>query len=261
MDVFMQPVPITFMALLLAHLLGDFPLQSEWISKSKGASLRSLILHGVVHFILAWISLLVFTQVRLLSISSQSVVFGYLIVHLLIDKLKNWLTVRKALPDDCKIFLLDQLFHLIVVAIAAILLTGSQAGELIRSVRLSASVKTHILEVAIIYVAVIFGGGYLIRYLTKGLALDTPAESPAQLENAGLYIGGIERFLVVTAIAIQSPALAGLILTGKSIARFPEFKEARFAEYYLIGTLLSVSLSVIGGIILLELLYGTISLR
>jgi hypothetical protein len=107
----------------------------------------------------------------------------------------------------------------------------------------------------------IFGGGYLIRYLTKGLALDTPAESPAQLENAGLYIGWIERFLAVTAIAIQSPALVGLILAGKSIARFPEFKEARFVEYFLIGTLLSISLSVFGGIVLLELLYGTVSLR
>jgi hypothetical protein len=261
MDVFTQSTPITFMALFLARLLGDFPLQSEWISKGKVASLRSLILHGVMHFILAWSCLLVFTQVRLLSISNQSVVLGYLIVHLLIDKFKLWLTERKALPDNCNTFLLDQLIHLIVVAIAAILLTGSQVGELIQSVRLSTSDKTHILEVAIIYVAVIFGGGHLIRYLTKGLALDTPAESPAQLKNAGLYIGWIERFLVVTAIAIQSPALVGLILTGKSIARFPEFKEARFAEYFLIGTLLSVSLSAFGGIVLLELLYGTISLK
>jgi hypothetical protein len=60
---------------------------------------------------------------------------------------------------------------------------------------------------------------------------------------------------------MQSPALVGLILTGKSIARFPEFKETRFAEYFLIGTLLSISLSVHGGIVLLQLLYGTVSLR
>jgi len=55
--------------------------------------------------------------------------------------------------------------------------------------------------------------------------------------------------------------LVGLILTGKSIARFPEFKEAKFAEYFLIGTMLSVSLSVLGGIALLHLLYGTVSLK
>ena len=37
----------------------------------------------------------------------------------------------------------------------------------------------------------------------------------------------------------------GLILTGKSIAKFPELKE-RFAEYFLIGTLLSMGLAVLG---------------
>ena len=82
-----------------------------------------------------------------------------------------------------------------------------------------------------------------------------------QVENAGLYIGWIERFLVITAMAMQSPALVGLILTGKSIARFPEFKETRFAEYFLIGTLLSISMATLGGILLLELWYGSISLK
>jgi DsbC/DsbD-like thiol-disulfide interchange protein len=46
----------------------------------------------------------------------------------------------------------------------------------------------------------------------------------------------------VTAIVVQSPSIVGLILTGKSIARFPELKE-RFAEYFLIGTLLSIGLA------------------
>jgi hypothetical protein len=51
------------------------------------------------------------------------------------------------------------------------------------------------------------------------------------------HIGWLQRFLVVTAMLVQSPSLVGLILTGKSIAKFPELKE-RFAEYFLIGTLL-----------------------
>ena len=54
--------------------------------------------------------------------------------------------------------------------------------------------------------------------------------------------------------------MVGLILTGKSIARFPEFKE-RFAEYFLIGTLLSISLAVLGGLVLAKLWYGTASLK
>jgi len=75
-----------------------------------------------------------------------------------------------------------------------------------------------------------------------------------------MYIGWLERFLVVTAILVQSPSMVGLIVTGKSIARFPKFKE-RFAEYYLIGTLLSIGLAVLGGLLLAKLWYGTILLK
>lgn len=122
----------------------------------------------------------------------------------------------------------------------------------------------HVLIVGVLYVAVIFGGGYLVRYLTRSLVLqlpDTKAEGAEELRNAGLYIGWLERFLVLTAMLVQSPALIGLILTGKSIARLPDLKGARFAEYFLIGTLLSISLAVIGGITLLRLILGTTAFK
>jgi hypothetical protein len=111
-------------------------------------------------------------------------------------------------------------------------------------------------------VAVIFAGGYLIRYLTRNLTagIKKAGETAEQVENAGMYIGWLERFLVVTAILVQSPSMVGLILTGKSIARFPELKE-RFAEYFLIGTLLSIGLAVLGGLLLAKLWYGTMSLK
>jgi hypothetical protein len=257
----MQPTLITAMALLLAHLLGDFPLQPEWISSNKGSSLRALFLHGAVHYLLAWTCLLIFTPVSRLSILNHLFVLGYIAIHLLVDKLKYWLTSRKILLDDSKTFLLDQLLHVAILACIAILLTGNHLGRLFGYIAPSMPTKAQILEVAIVYVAVVFGGGYLIRNLTKDLAKHTPANSPYQLPNAGLYIGWLERFLVLTAIAVQTPTLVGLILTGKSIARFPELKDARFVEYFLIGTLLSLSLSLLGGVVLHQLLYGTASLK
>jgi hypothetical protein len=257
----MQPMPIMFMALLLAHLLGDFPLQSKWIALNKGKRLWPLICHGITHYLLAWICLLIFVPVPFLSTRSQLVTVGYVVVHLLTDKLKHSLTARKALLDNWKTFLLDQSLHVIVLAAAAAILAGSRVSSLINEIQLAPSTKTRILETAIIYVAVIFGGGYLIRYLTKDLTKKITAEPSTRLDNGGLYVGWMERFLLITAIAMQSPVLVGLILTGKSIARFPEFKNEKFAEYFLIGTLLSISLSVVGGIVLLQLLYGTVSLK
>ena len=109
---------------------------------------------------------------------------------------------------------------------------------------------------------VIFAAGYLIRHLTRNLSagIEKPGETAEQVKNAGMYIGWLERFLVVTTILVQSPSMVGLIRTGKSIARFPEWKE-QFAEYFLSGTRLSIGLAVIGGLVLAKLGYGTMSLK
>jgi hypothetical protein len=116
--------------------------------------------------------------------------------------------------------------------------------------------------VPVIYVGVIFGGGYLIRFLVGSLAADVDSNSPGstneQLQNAGLYIGWLERFMVITALLLQSPATVGMILTAKSIARYPELKSQRFAEYYLIGTLLSISMALFGGALLAKLIFGQV---
>ena len=55
--------------------------------------------------------------------------------------------------------------------------------------------------------------------------------------------------------------MIGLIFAGKSIARFRELKDERFAEYFLIGTLLSVVIALAGGIIIQLCWYGTVQLK
>jgi hypothetical protein len=104
-----------------------------------------------------------------------------------------------------------------------------------------------VLEAAIVYVAVLFAGGYLIRYLTRNLTagIEKPGETQDQVKNAGMYIGWLERFLVVTAILVQWPSMVGLILTGKSIAI--SGVERAIRRVLSDRTLLSVGLAVLGG--------------
>ena len=104
-----------------------------------------------------------------------------------------------------------------------------------------------VLEAAIVYVAVLFAGGYLIRYLTRNLTagIEKPGETQEQVKNAGMYIGWLERFLVVTAILGQWPSMVGLILTGKSIAI--SGVERAIRRVLSDRTLLSVGLAVLGG--------------
>jgi hypothetical protein len=111
--------------------------------------------------------------------------------------------------------------------------------------------SNRLLPLFVVYIAVIFACGYLIRFVTKLLvhhiglgkahsADSTPHETPAHLSNAGMYTGWLERFLVLTALLLHSPATVGLIIAAKSIARYPQFHREQFAEYFLIGTLLSI---------------------
>ena len=67
-------------------------------------------------------------------------------------------------------------------------------------------------------------------------------------------IGTIERLIMVLFIALEQYAALGLVLTAKSIARYDKIaKEPKFAEYYLLGTLLSTMVVVLCRVTVLKI--------
>ena len=78
------------------------------------------------------------------------------------------------------------------------------------------------------------------------------------LKRAGAIIGILERIFVLTLVLIGEYASIALIFTAKSIARFEELKNRKFAEYYLIGTLSSILLAMLVGILTRWLLKGDV---
>lgn len=72
-------------------------------------------------------------------------------------------------------------------------------------------------------------------------------ESPKSLQNAGKYIGILERVLIFIFITTNHFEAVGFLLAAKSIFRFGELKEAhdlKLTEYVLIGTLLSFGIAI-----------------
>jgi hypothetical protein len=67
--------------------------------------------------------------------------------------------------------------------------------------------------------------------------------------GAGAVIGTLERALVLTLVLTSQYTAIGLALTAKSIARYKELEDRRFAEYYLIGTLASILFAIGTGIL------------
>ena len=259
----MQPFLKVVLAVLLAHLLGDFPLQTSNMVRGKERGSRAYLVHGGIHFVVLIPCVAAFVDVRMLADAWFWVLASlYIAMHLVIDRGKQGLMRTARVGDSASVFVVDQVLHICTILGLAWFLTRPEWSSLRSQFGWLPATGEKVLEAGVVYVVVVFGGGYLIRYLTRNLSagIETSGETTEEVENAGMYIGWLERFLVVTAILVQSPSLVGLILTGKSIARFPELK-AKFAEYFLIGTLLSVALAVVGGLVLAKLWYGTISLK
>ena len=262
----MQTLFRILLAVSLAHLLTDFVFQSHrMVARKRSGELAPYLIHGLIHYLASIGVLSFFVKGSILSPLTHVVLLVLSLVHLVIDFLKVRLTERRVLHDGSFTYVFDQLLHFLTIFAAALLLSPSSAlREFPVVVDVIRAAPTRFIAVPVVYILVVFGGGYFIRFVTRslaeGLKTGSPEKSSEQLQNAGLYIGWLERFLVLTALLLQSPVTVGLMLTAKSIARYPEFRSERFAEYFLIGTLLSVSVALIGGALLSKLLFGHLRL-
>jgi hypothetical protein len=258
-----HPAYNLFLAIYLSHLLTDFVFQtSRIVSNKHRGEWRGYLIHGITHYVTVLAIVTLADPHRLLTLSFQLLAVSLSLVHLLVDWAKVSLTKSHRIPDTAFAFVLDQAIHLLTVAGAVVLLVGPSLQTLVFWLNRIRFFQESILLVSVVYVLVIFGGGYFIRALIGPVwkhQVGQTAEEHQEVINAGLYIGWLERFLVLTALFLQSPATVGFILAAKSIARYPELKSVRFAEYFLIGTLLSVAIAIGGAVVLLKALYGTVA--
>ncbi|HKL17643.1 MAG TPA: hypothetical protein VJ905_01695 [Halalkalibaculum sp.] len=88
----------------------------------------------------------------------------------------------------------------------------------------------------------------LLRYLLNVFRLKPIGEKGKKTDekeyNTGRLIGILERIFVFFFVLLGQFAAIGFILAAKGVARFQDFKSRTFAEYVLIGTLLSTLLAM-----------------
>lgn len=241
---------MVFLALLIAHLLGDFAFQrSSVIQGKQRGRWQSWIEHGGVHLVCLIGAWLLFSPLPLLD-ERVGIAFAWIVVtHLLLD----WLKVRWGGARPIAAFVLDQAIHLLVLAAVAIWLVGH--AETLNV--LAQTWAVYQFEAALVlaaYLVAVFGCGWLNRLLLDSLYPD-PSETDAGLAQAGMRIGWLERFLMLSAFLAQAWAALGLVLAAKSVFRFEDIKKGRsHAEYFLIGTLVSVVEVVIIGMLVIGIL-------
>jgi hypothetical protein len=67
--------------------------------------------------------------------------------------------------------------------------------------------------------------------------------------RVGATIGVLERLLIVTFVLVGAESAIGLVVAAKTIARFRQLDDRDFAEYYLLGTLASVSVAIVTALV------------
>jgi hypothetical protein len=122
-----------------------------------------------------------------------------------------------------------------LAAFTVVVVDASQAGDALADVGRSRDVTFAVAG----WLSCVFVGGAIIGWIMHPFATRIQGRSPG-MEDAGRYIGWLERTLLYGLILLGSAEGAAIVIAAKSIARFPSFKEEEFAEYYLIGSLLSL---------------------
>lgn len=232
---------LIFLQLLLAHVLTDFVFQpSSWVKHKRRHKAASVYLY--VHAFLAGSLTYLFLQRWDLWYLALTVS----ITHFGIDLWK--LQHRR---DDLRIFLLDQLFHLLVLVGIWLIITGNTMHLL---PFLKQGLNSYVfLTILTAYIIVIFPVGFIIGKATRRWQdeLKDPT-GQAGLQDAGRYIGIFERILVLTFILTGNFSAIGFLIAAKSILRFNDKTETgarKQTEYVLIGTLMSFSITIILGLL------------
>ncbi|GAB2630007.1 DUF3307 domain-containing protein [Belliella aquatica] len=231
---------IILIKLILAHLIGDFVLQPKsWVKekeKKKAKSLK-LYLHFLIHGLLV---LLVFWNLQywLLALS-------VLLIHGLIDIAKLYFQKKH---NKTSWFVIDQALHLISISILWLIWTDTN---------LEISLWFENTSLWIYVTALLFltsVSGILIQVLLTKWSKSINDGKNQSLDNAGKYIGILERLFVFTFVILGKWEAIGFLLAAKSVFRFGDLKESKdrkLTEYILIGTLLSFGVAILIGVIVL----------
>jgi len=228
---------IVLIKLLLAHIIGDFFLQpKKWVKEKEQKKLKSdkLYLHVLIHVVL--------TGIFLWDVSLWPIVLTIGVTHLIIDATKLLIQNKKT---KRLFFFIDQLLHVIVIFLCYYLYTESlfNLNDIITENSLLLLVCLLFLTIPVSIIMKIIFAKWDIEKLTK---------DNQSLEDAGKYIGILERILVFIFIIFNHWEAVGFLITAKSVFRFGDLKKSKhrkLTEYILIGTLISFGIAIITGII------------
>lgn len=227
---------VLFIKLILAHFIGDFLFQPEkWVIHKETHKHKSKFLY--------WHILVHLGALILVLQANFNYWLGILIIvisHYIIDLIKLNL---KGIFNKRLLFGLDQIAHLILIALVVSIYEPYEFN--IDSLYNPAFL---LLVTSLLGVTVV--SSIIMRTIISKWYLKEDSNDES-LENAGAYIGMLERLFVFAFIITQHWEGIGFLLAAKSVFRFGDLskaKDRKLTEYILIGSLLSFGLAILFGL-------------
>ncbi len=231
---------ILLFRILAAHFLADFLFIGEsWkreVSRKRWKSYKLYIHAG-------------FSALLIFSFSTLFGVLWFPVVVFISRVLSGGLNFSKG--DEGKRILLGQSGKIAVLLGCFIVFVNTGLSrDILFLMSPEASFKFWL--IALSYIVIFWPTGFLIGQMTEQWREQINKESLEGLGKAGLWIGRLERLLILTFVLINRFEAVGFLIAAKSIFRIGEItnsKNRKVAEYILIGTLLSVVTAIFLGII------------
>lgn len=232
--------------LLITHVLCDFYFQSPKMAKNKRDRLLWVFIHAFVYSIGAF-AILAFVTPGL----EWKYLLGFAMGHAVIDLAKYLICNSKYMgkvsfvKKEQNIFISDQILHILLILALTYLIKDFNPNSMY-NVRLKELFdifnvsETLVLSWMIKILLIHKPANILIANILSQYRPNQKGTQGLQDKNAGRFIGTLERIIMVVLMSINQYSAVGLVLTAKSIARYDKIsKDQEFAEYYLLGTLLS----------------------
>ena len=227
-------------ALVTAHLVGDFVIQSREVSENKH-KWRVLLFHTLIIAGLSWLLCGLW--------SSWLIPAGVFVIHTLLDYIKS-----RYLRNTLSTFLIDQLLHILSLVVLALFVSHISMGTIPAWSNLVGKEYWMFLVMASGFTAAVRMSGFIIQYAVSPFpdALNSENQSDHHdpykgLPNGGLWIGNLERALIMLLYLSGQGVGIGFLIAAKSILRYGEIKsddDKMRAEYIIIGTLMSFCLGI-----------------
>jgi hypothetical protein len=243
--------------LLVGHLAGEFVAGPEargrWPAGARGYARHLSVVFAVQLALLGLLPLTGAVGTAALP-PLLGIALGVTLVHGVADIASSRWGVAPG-EAAARHLLRDQLLHLAGLALVlAVALAWAPTGSRGVDPGALASVSRFALLAGALILNVWGGaaitGAVLARFdFPTDITGEGGAEPTSGIPGTGRAIGILERLILFPMVVLGEWGGVGLIVAAKSLARFKDLDRRPFAEYYLIGTLTSLIIATVSGLV------------